>query len=419
MKQIVFSRKCYVNELVKRMHNGMIKIITGLRRSGKSYLLFNLFRKHLLDNGVSENNIIAIQLDKIWFRRLRDPEVCFQYIQDRINESSMHYLLIDEVQLMTGFEELLNSYVGMPNVDVYVTGSNSRFLVTDVLTEFRGRGDEVRVYPLSVSELEEVFPDKSWERLWQEYSYYGGLPQVVLTEDDTQKMKFLKSLFRTTYLKDIIDRYHIVQTEQFAQLADIVASSIGSLTNPRKLQDTFLSKGQKLSDNTIRQYLDYLQDAFLLSEVKRYDIRGKQYIGSPYKYYFTDIGLRNALLNFRQYEETHIMENIIYTELLRRGYIVDVGMVETVETTEGKKEHKRIEIDFVANRGSECCYVQSAFAMPSENKIHQETRPLLKVHNSFKKIIVVKEPVIHRYNEQGISIISLQQFLTDTDSLRL
>lgn len=401
------------------MHNGMIKIITGLRRSGKSYLLFNLFRKYLLDNGVSENNIIAIQLDKIWFRRLRDPEVCFQYIQDRINESSMHYLLIDEVQLMTGFEELLNSYVGMPNVDVYVTGSNSRFLVTDVLTEFRGRGDEVRVYPLSVSELEEVFPDKSWERLWQEYSYYGGLPQVVLTEDDTQKMKFLKSLFRTTYLKDIIDRYHIVQTEQFAQLADIVASSIGSLTNPRKLQDTFLSKGQKLSDNTIRQYLDYLQDAFLLSEVKRYDIRGKQYIGSPYKYYFTDIGLRNALLNFRQYEETHIMENIIYTELLRRGYIVDVGMVETVETTEGKKEHKRIEIDFVANRGSECCYVQSAFAMPSENKIHQETRPLLKVHNSFKKIIVVKEPVIHRYNEQGISIISLQQFLTDTDSLRL
>lgn len=414
-----FSRNYYVNELVKRQHNGMIKIITGLRRSGKSYLLFELFRKHLLESGVPENRIIAIQLDKIWFRRLRDPEACFRYISERMTSNGMHYLLIDEVQLMTGFEELLNSYSGMPEVDVYVTGSNSRFLVTDVLTEFRGRGDEVRVFPLSISEMAEAFPDKPWERLWQEYSYYGGLPQVVLTDDAAQKDRYLKSLFRTTYLKDIIDRYHIVQTEQFSQLVDVVASSVGSLTNPRKLQDTFLSKGQKLSDNTIRQYLDYLQDAFLISEVKRYDIRGKQYIGSPYKYYFTDIGLRNARLNFRQYEETHIMENVIYTELLRRGYAVDVGMVETVETTDGKREHKRVEIDFVANRGSECCYLQSAFAMPSEDKIRQEARPLINVRDSFKKIIVVKEPVVHRYNEQGVSIMSLQQFLTDTDSLRL
>lgn len=412
-----FSRKHYVNELIKRKHNGMIKIITGLRRSGKSYLLFELFKEHLLQSGVAENRIICIQLDKIRFSRLRDPMTCYNYINERCKEDGLHYLLIDEVQLMNGFEDLLNTYAGERDMDVYVTGSNSRLLVTDVITEFRGRGDEVRVFPLSMAELAEAFPDKPWEQLWQEYSYYGGLPQMVAMDDAAQKSKYLKSLFQTTYFKDIIDRYNIASKEQFSQLVDILASSVGSLTNPHKLQNTFASKGLKLSDNTIKQYIDYLQDAFLVSEVKRYDVRGKQYIGSPYKYYFTDIGLRNARLNFRQYEETHIMENIIYTELLHRGCEVDVGVVETVETTDGKREHKRIEIDFVANRGSERYYVQSAFAMPSEDKIRQEERPLLNVQDSFRKIIVVKEPVVHHYNDNGTSVVSLKDFLLNENSL--
>jgi predicted AAA+ superfamily ATPase len=291
--------------------------------------------------------------------------------------------------------------------------------VNDVITEFRGRGDEVRVYPLSIAELHEAFPDKSWDDLWSEYSYFGGLPQTILMNDTAQKSQYLKQLFQTTYFKDIIDRYHIQQVESFGQLADFVASAIGSLTNPHKLSNTFSSNGLKISDDTIKQYLNYLQDAFLISEAKRYDIRGKQYIGSPYKYYFTDIGLRNALLNFRQYEETHLMENIIYIELLRRKYAVDVGMVEVIEQVNGKREHKRLEIDFVANRGSERYYIQSAFAMPSEEKIQQEGRPLLKVKDSFKKIIVVKEPIIHRYNENGVLIISLKQFLFDENSLML
>ncbi len=414
-----FSRKHYVNELIKRKHNGMIKIITGLRRSGKSYLLFELFKEHLLQSGVTYNRIICIQLDKIRFSRLRDPMTCYNYINERCKEDGMHYLLIDEVQMMNGFEDLLNSYAGERDMDVYVTGSNSRLLVTDVITEFRGRGDEVRVFPLSMAEVAESFPDKPWEQLWQEYSYYGGLPQMVAMDDAAQKSKYLKSLFQTTYFKDIIDRYNIANKEQFSQLVDILASSVGSLTNPHKLQNTFASKGLKLSDNTIKQYIDYLQDAFLVSEVKRYDVRGKQYIGSPFKYYFTDIGLRNARLNFRQYEETHIMENIIYTELLHRGCEVDVGMVETVETTDGKREHKRIEIDFVANRGSERYYIQSAFAMPSEDKIRQEERPLLNVHDSFRKIIVVKEPVVHHYNDNGTSVVSLKDFLLNENSMLL
>ena len=348
-----------------------------------------------------------------------DPKALSQYVKDQIKDSNMYYLLLDEIQLVDQFEFVLNGFLYKSNLDVYVTGSNSRFLVNDVITEFRGRGDEVRVYPLSIAELHEAFPDKSWDDLWSEYSYFGGLPQTVLMNDTAQKSQYLKQLFQTTYFKDIIDRYHIQQVESFGQLADFVASAIGSLTNPHKLSNTFSSNGLKISDDTIKQYLNYLQDAFLISEAKRYDIRGKQYIGSPYKYYFTDMGLRNALLNFRQYEETHLMENIIYIELLRRKYAVDVGMVEVIEQVNGKREHKRLEIDFVANRGSERYYIQSAFAMPSEEKIQQEGRPLLKVKDSFKKIIVVKEPIIHRHNENGVLIISLKQFLFDENSLML
>ena len=414
-----FKRQHYVTELVKRKHNGMIKIITGLRRSGKSYLLNTLFVNELIRSGVSTEQIIRIDLEDVAYMQLRDPLAMMRYIESRSSDKQMYYVILDEVQMMPRFEELLNTLLKRQKYDVYVTGSNSRFLVTDVITEFRGRGDEVRVYPLSIAELHEAFPDKSWDELWRDYSNFGGLPQVALMNDTAQKSRYLKQLFQTTYFKDIIDRYRVQQVEQFGQLADFVASAIGSLTNPLKLSNTFLSKGQKISDNTVKQYLQYLQDAFLITEARRYDIRGKQYIGSPYKYYFSDIGLRNARLNFRQYEETHLMENVIYTELQRRGCEVDVGLVEIVERVNGKQEHRRLEIDFVANRGSERYYIQSAYAMPDEDKIRQEERPLLKISDSFKKIIIVKESVLPWHNDNGTTIMSLQTFLMDEDSLRM
>lgn len=413
-----FNRTYYLNELIARKHNGMIKIITGLRRSGKSFLLFNLFKDHLLANGVGENHIVAISLENRRLKNLRNPDECLAYIDARIQDERMHYVLIDEVQLMGEFEDVLNSYLDMPNVDVYVTGSNSRFLISDVVTEFRGRGDEVRVYPLSISELQEAYPEKSWDELWQEYSNFGGLPMAVLTEGTERKKSYLKQLFKTTYFKDIIDRYHIQHTEYLGQLVDFVASSVGSLTNANKLTNTFLSKGQKVSIDTIGQYLDYLQDAFLISQVKRYDIRGKQYMGSPYKFYFTDLGLRNARLNFRQYEETHLMENAIYMELLRRGCEVDVGVIEIVEYEEGKQVHKRIEVDFVVNKGDMRYYIQSAYAVPDQEKMHQEERPLLKIYDSFKKMIVVQNNVMPWYNENGTLVMCLRQFLTDENSLK-
>ena len=412
-----FERKYYLDELIVRKHNGMIKIITGLRRSGKSYLLFELFRAHLIESGVSEDQIIAFSLENRRMKKLRNPDECLAYIDAHIQGEKMHYVMIDEVQLMAEFEDVLNSYLDMPNVDVYVTGSNSRFLVSDVVTEFRGRGDEVRVFPLSISELHEAYPEKPWDELWQEYSNFGGLPMAILTEGVDRKKAYLKQLFRTTYFKDIVERYHIQHTEQLDQLVDFVASSVGSLTNANKLTNTFLSKGDKISVDTVSQYLDYLKDAFLLNQAKRYDIRGKQYIGSPYKYYFTDIGLRNARLNFRQYEETHIMENVIYMELLRRGCEVDVGVIEIVEKVEGKNVHKRIEVDFVVNKGDKRYYIQSAYAVPDDDKMAQEERPLLKIYDSFKKIIVVQNNVLPWHNENGTLILSLKQFLTEEDSM--
>ena len=412
-----FERKYYLDELIARKHNGMIKIITGLRRSGKSYLLFELFRAHLIESGVSEDQIIAFSLENRRMKKLRDPDECLAYRDAHIQGEKMHYVMIDEVQLMAEFEDVLNSYLDMPNVDVYVTGSNSRFLVSDVVTEFRGRGDEVRVFPLSISELHEAYPEKPWDELWQEYSNFGGLPMAILTEGVDRKKAYLKQLFRTTYFKDIVERYHIQHTEQLDQLVDFVASSVGSMTNANKLTNTFLSKGDKISVDTVSQYLDYLKDAFLLNQAKRYDIRGKQYIGSPYKYYFTDIGLRNARLNFRQYEETHIMENVIYMELLRRGCEVDVGVIEIVEKVEGKNVHKRIEVDFVVNKGDKRYYIQSAYAVPDDDKMAQEERPLLKIYDSFKKIIVVQNNVLPWHNENGTLILSLKQFLTEEDSM--
>lgn len=415
-----FSRKQYLKELISRKHNGMIKIISGLRRSGKSYLLFNLFKEHLLNSGVTENQIISIALDDYENRNFLNPDVLYQYVKERIDNSNMHYLLLDEIQLVSNFESVLNGLLRRSNIDIYVTGSNSRFLVSDVITEFRGRGDEIRIYPLSISELHEAYPQKSWDELWSEYSNFGGLPQAVLINDINQKRKYLNQLFEATYFRDIIDRYKIQHIEQFGQLVDFVASSIGSLTNSHKLSNTFVSKGIKLSDDTVSKYLGYMQDAFMISQAKRYDIRGRQYIGSPYKYYFTDVGLRNARLNFRQYEETHLMENVIYNELLRRGCEVDVGVIEIVErNTEGKQEHKRIEVDFVANRGSERYYIQSAFTMPDEEKLKQEERPLLKIYDSFRKIIIVQSNILSWYNVNGTLIMSLQDFLTNENSLTM
>ena len=413
----MITRQKYLDALIAAMGNDMIKVVTGLRRVGKSYLLFHIFYDYLKSTGVDDGHIIRIDLEPRRNKWLRDPDALLNHIDAQLQDDAQYYVLIDEIQHVPEFEDVLNSYLDMPNVDVYVTGSNSRFLVSDVVTEFRGRGDEVRVFPLSISELHEAYPEKTWDELWQEYSNFGGLPMAVLTEGMDRKKAYLKQLFRTTYFKDIVERYHIQHTEQLDQLVDFVASSVGSLTNANKLTNTFRSKGDKISVDTVSQYLDYLKDAFLLNQAKRYDIRGKQYIGSPYKYYFTDIGLRNARLNFRQYEETHIMENVIYMELLRRGCEVDVGVIEIVEKVEGKNVHKRIEVDFVVNKGDKRYYIQSAYAVPDEDKMAQEERPLLKIYDSFKKIIVVQNNVLPWHNENGTLILSLKQFLTEEDSM--
>ena len=414
-----FKRQHYVNQLIMRKCNDMIKIITGLRRSGKSYLLNTLFVNHLLEQGVSADCILQIDLEDAKNKPLRDPMVMLQYIEERSNDNRQYYVILDEVQLMSEFEEILNTLLKRRKYDVYVTGSNSRFLVTDVITEFRGRGDEIRIYPLSVAELHEAFPEKSWIDLWREYSLYGGLPQVVLMTDEAQKTKYLKQLFRTTYLKDILDRYRIQQVEEFGQLIDFVASAIGSLTNPLKLANTFVTKGFKLDSRTVNQYLGYLLDSFLISEAKRYDIRGKQYIGSPCKYYFTDIGLRNSRLNFRQTEETHLMENIIYTELLRRDCAVDVGVVEVEEQVEGKRQHKRLEVDFVCNNGYKRCYIQSAYSMPSYDKIQQELQSLMRINDNFLKVIITADMTPTHQMENGVLILNLMDFLTKENSLPL
>lgn len=418
---MIFSRKSYLNQLIEKPKGSMIKIITGLRRSGKSFFLFTLFKQYLLQNGVDEEHIIEIILDDRLYIEMRNPDKCLSYIRSRIQDKRWYYLLIDEVQLMSDFVDVLNSCLHIPNLDVYVTGSNSRFLVSDVATEFRGRGSEIRLYPLSFSEYAEVFPDKSWDELWEEYALYGGLPLVASEPSAKAKRSYLKQLFATTYLKDVVDRYRIKNTEAMNTIVDIISSSIGSLTNPNKLQDTFKTVNKEsLSAVTIGQYLDYLEDAFLISRAQRYDVKGRKYIGSPYKYYFTDMGLRNARLNFRQIEDTHIMENVIYNELLKRGCEVDVGVIEVVEKNDMEKPvHKRIEIDFVVNYGYERYYIQSALSLPTTEKRRQEEKPLLRVGDGFKKIIITKDQTQLRRTENGITIIGLRQFLSDENSLKL
>lgn len=416
-----FPRKRYLDKLIAHKHNHLVKVVTGIRRSGKSFLLFEIFYRHLLSEGVDEEHIVKVDLEDRRNKSLRDPDALLSHIDSKMKDDGMYYILLDEVQLVPEFEDVLNSYNKVPNADLYVTGSNSRFLSKDVITEFRGRGDEIRIFPLSVSELWEAMPQLSWEQLWQCYMTYGGLPLAVLTESTNEKTAYLKSLFKETFIKDIKERNSIKNDLALEVLLDIIASSIGSLTNPQKLEKTFRSmENTTLTAQTIKTYLDDLEDAFLVSKALRYDIKGKRYISTPYKYYFTDTGLRNARLNFRQIEETHIMENVIYNELLMRGYSVDVGIVEIRERDEnGKEVRRQVEVDFVVNQGSQRFYIQSAYALPDEEKAEREARPLQNIQDSFKKIIIVKEDILLRRDDYGIVTMGLREFLTNENSIYL
>jgi len=402
------------------MHNGMIKVITGIRRSGKSYLLFTIFRNYLKSQGVADNNIIAIELDMFENEKYRDPHTLLEYTKSRMTDEGDYYIFLDEVQMLPSFESVLNSFLHMRNVDVYVTGSNSKFLSKDVITEFRGRGDEVHVYPVSFREYMETFDGDKYEG-WSSYVSFGGLPLTITMATDEQRMEYLTSLFEETYIKDIIERNHIEKVQEMNDLINVLASGIGSLTNASKIEATFKSVIKSdISLNTIRAYIDHLKDAFIVNEVNRYDVKGRKYIGTPLKYYFEDMGLRNARLGFRQVEETHLMENIIYNELRMRGFWVDIGVVvKRGRTEEGVQEKKQLEIDFVANKGSKRYYIQSAFSLPDDEKRAQEKASLINVGDSFKKIVIVKDVVKPLHDDDGILTMSIYDFLLDENSLEL
>ena len=412
-------RDRYLERLIAHKGNGRVKIVTGIRRCGKSYLLFQLFKRHLIEIGVKPNHIIEIQLEDRSNKELRNPDACLAFIKKQIKDQKPYYLLIDEVQLMDEFEDVLNSCLHIQNLDTYVTGSNSKFLSKDIITEFRGRGDEMYLRPLSFKEFRTIQPDKPFDDVWTEYMTFGGLPYCALLPTREEKADYLKHLFDEVFLRDIIERNKIQNDAQLESLLNIISSAVGSLTNPKKLEDTFTSSGAgKLSAYTIKQYLDYLCDAFMIEQAERYDIKGKRYISTPYKYYFTDTGLRNARLNFRQLEETHLMENVMYNELCLRGYSVDVGVVEILERQEdGKYVRKQIEVDFVCNKADERVYVQSAFSIPTTEKRLQEERPLVNVGDGFRKVVVTKDNVIRHNDENGILIMSLQEFLMDEGAL--
>lgn len=414
------NRDKYLNDLINRMHNGMIKVVTGIRRCGKSYLIFTIFRNYLLKQGIDESHIICIELDQRKDRKYRNPDAILDFIESSIVDDEQYYVLLDEVQLLEEFEEVLNSLLHVKNVDVYVTGSNSKFLSKDVITEFRGRGDEIHIYPLTFKEFMQVYEGDVYHG-WAEYVIYGGLPLTVTMKTEEQKINYLTRLFEETYLKDIIERHHIDKTQELEDLVNILASAIGSLTNVPKIEATFRSVLQSnISGNTIRQYIEYLEDAFVINKANRYNVKGRKYIGTPLKYYFEDVGLRNARLGFRQIEETHIMENIVYNELRSRGYSVDVGVVEKRGVNrEGKTERTYLEIDFIANLGSRRYYIQSAFSMPTEEKRMQERASLINVNDSFKKIILVKDVMNVTRDEYGITTMSIYDFLLKGNSLEL
>ena len=411
-------RDGYLEQLKLRKDNGMIKIITGIRRCGKSFLLFVLFKKYLLENGVDNEHIIEIALDGIENEELRDPKKCYQYIKDAIKDEQKYYLLLDEVQFMPRFEEVLNSLLRINNIDVYVTGSNSKFLSSDIVTEFRGRGDEIRIYPLSFAEFYAAY-DGDYDDAWDEYMIYGGLPQVVQFSTERQKAEYLKNIFTNVYLRDVVERNKLQNVDEIGTLVDILASAIGTPTNPTRISNTFKSeRGVNYTNKTIANHIDYLAEAFLISKAERYDIKGRKYVGANLKYYFTDLGLRNARLNFRQQEPTHIMENIVYSELLVRGYNVDVGIVEvSAKNNEGKRVHKQLEVDFVVNQGSQRYYIQVAYDMTSEEKQVQEFNSLRNIPDSFKKIVIVNGTKKPWRNEEGFVIMGMKYFLLNVDSL--
>lgn len=415
---VEIKRDAYLEQLKIRKDNGMIKIITGIRRCGKSFLLFVLFKKYLLEIGVDSEHIIEIALDGIENEELRDPKKCYQYIKEVMKDEQKYYLFLDEVQFMPRFEEVLNSLLRISNIDVYVTGSNSKFLSSDIVTEFRGRGDEVRIYPLSFAEFFAAF-DGDYDDAWDEYMIYGGLPQVAQFSMERQKAEYLKNIFANVYIKDVVERNKIQNVDEIGTLVDIIASAIGAPMNPTKISNTFTSeRGSSYNNKTISNHIDYLSEAFLISKANRYNIKGRKYVGANLKYYFTDIGLRNARLNFRQQEPTHIMENIVYNELLVRGYNVDVGIVDVyAKNGEGRRVHKQLEVDFVVNQGSQRYYIQVAYDMSSEEKQRQEFYSLRNIPDSFKKIVIVNGTAKPWRNEEGFVIMGMKYFLLNADSL--
>ena len=405
------KRDVYLRKLIDRQHNGLVKVITGIRRCGKSYLLFELFYKYLQEQGVEDNHIIKLALDDRKNKKYRNPDDLCDYVHAQIVDDKPYYILLDEVQFVDEFEDVLNSFLHIKNADTYVTGSNAKFLSKDIITEFRGRGDEIHVSPLSFKEFYSVY-DGSKEDAWKEYCLYGGLPKILEYKTDEDKVAYLKNIFEETYLTDIKERHKIRNDAELAELLDILSSSIGSLTNPKKLSDTFKSVKQvSIHPDTLNNYLEHLVDSYLISQAKRYDIKGKKYINTPSKYYFTDIGLRNARLNFRQNEETHIMENVIYNELKIMGFNLDVGVVEYSKAVDGKSVRVQAEVDFVCNKADKRYYIQSAFSIPDREKMLQEQNSLTRINDSFKKIIIVKDSIKTHYNEDGILILNLFDFL--------
>ena len=415
MKDKIIERDDYLNKLIVRKGNGLIKILTGIRRCGKSYLLNYIFYNHLISCGVKEDHIIKLALDREDNIKYHDPKLLNEYILSNIKDNDVYYVLLDEIQLVQNFEYVLNGFLYERNIDVYVTGSNSKFLSSDIITEFRGRGDEIRIFPLSFSEFYNAYEGDKYNA-WSEYVTYGGMPLIIKQQTDEQKSKYLTSLYELTYKKDIIDRNNIDKEDILDTLINVLSSSVGSLTNPQKIYNTFISNGiTDISKNTITSYLNYLLDSFLIEKAERYDVKRKKYIQTPRKYYFTDIGIRNAKLNFRQQEENHLMENIIYNELLIRGYNVDVGVVEIRE--DGVR--KQLEVDFVCNQGNKRYYIQSALNLDTSEKTMQESKSLNNIGDNFKKIIVVKDNIKLWRNEDGILIIGIQEFLLNKNSLDL
>ena len=410
---MIIERKKYMQQLVQSKHNGLVKIITGIRRCGKSFLLFNLFKSQLEKEGIDKEHIIEMAFDDFANREYRDPEKFYQYVKAQIKDGRMYYVLLDEVQMMDQFEDVLNGLLHIPNVDVYVTGSNAKFLSKDIITEFRGRGYQIHVSPLSFSEFMTTY-NGSKENGWIEYLQYGGLPPVVLQPNDEEKIKFLKDLWQETYLIDILNRNHIKNNAELEELLCMLASGIGGLINPQKLSNTFkTNKNVSISPATLKSYISYCSDAFLIEEANRYDVKGRKYIGTPMKYYFADLGLRNALLNFRQVEKTHLMANAIYSELRRQGFNVDVGVV----TVNGKDENgssyrKQLEVDFVCNKGSRRCYIQSALSLPSQEKIDQETNSLRRLDDGFERIVIVGDHMTCNHDDNGILFMSIYDFMT-------